>query len=91
MYKTDDLRQVGGRNHHAPLLLQFAQHSAGDGCPLQGFGSSSQFVQQHQASGAGLAEDGGNPRGMGRKGGVALFDGLLVADIHQQHIQKREG
>jgi len=84
--KADDLGEVRRGNDPSAPLLQLAQHAAGDGGALLRLGPCPQFIQKHQGARSGLAQDGGDAGHVGREGREALFDGLLVADVHQQRV-----
>ena len=78
---------MGGRHQQHTTAAQLLDDGDCQRSTLGGVCACSQFVQQDQCAGHGQFQDAGDLLHVAGEGGQALFDALLVADVHEKLVK----
>ena len=81
---------MGGGGDHGAALSGVLDDGDGQGRALGGIGAGPQLIKKQEGTLAAFGEDVHNVGHMGREGGEALFNALLVADIGQDMPENRQ-
>jgi len=82
------LRVVGGNETGDTFVRQVQEDGTRQGGTFLRIGTGAQFIQQHQRFGACFLQDPHNVGNMSGKGREGLFNGLLIANVSKNVIEK---